>query len=569
MRLLKKRLVLCGVLAASIAFTLTGCSGETDSARTPAVSASHNADVSTAGSPKRLRLLTSEQYLNVLSNAFGEDIKIETNFAPFGRAEGLLQVGAADAGVPGAQMERYQRAAATISARLVDPAHRDFTVRCKPADTSAADAPCAAKYVTSVGRVLFRRPLTSTERDQAVEAANTAATRLKDFYAGLGVATESLLMSPHFLYFEDTVEPDPTRRGMERFDTYTIASRLSFFLWNSAPDEELLREAEAGELLTQKGLVKAIDRMLASSRLETGVRAFFDDMFHFDTFDTVAKDPDAYPDFTGVTAADAREQTLRTVVDHLIVKKRDYRDLFTTRETFLSPSLSAIYDVSVSSWSPYQFPADSPRAGLLTHISFLALRSHPARSSPTLRGKAMREIFLCQPVPNPPANVDFSALENPDPNIRTQRERVNQHLQNPVCAGCHRITDPAGLALENFDGAGQFRTREKGSLIDASGSLDGKGFSDVVGLGEALRNHPALTSCLVKRAYSYATGGATSQADAATLAAIQTSFANGGYKFPALLKAIVSNPAFLRVRPEPRPSLGASAGSNSEVKAKG
>jgi hypothetical protein len=396
--------------------------------------------------------------------------------------------------------------------------------------------------------VLFRRPLTQAELSIAVQDAASATTHLKDFYAGLGTALEGLLMSPQFLYIEDRSERDPQRPGAQRFDGYTIASRLSFFLWNAGPDLPLLAAAERGELNTKKGLEREIDRMLASPRLETGVRAFFEDMFHFEDMKFISKDPSVYPAFTGIAASDAREQTLRTVVNHLLVRKLDYRDLFTTRDTFISPSLSTVYNVSVSAWTPYRFPEDSARVGLLTQASFLAAHAHPARSSPTLRGKALREIFLCQPVPPPPPNVDFSALENPNPNIRTQRERVAQHLENPVCAGCHRITDPTGLALENFDGAGQYRTRERGSLIDASGNLDGKAFQDVAGLGKALHDHPALTSCVAKRAYSYATGGPTMKEDAGTLASVNADFAASGFKMHALLKSIAMDSAFSQER---------------------
>ena len=148
----------------------------------------------------------------------------------------------------------------------------------------------------------------------------------------------------------DTAEPDPARPGHERLDAYSFASRLSLFLWNAAPDEALLKAAESGELQTDQGRARMVDRMLASPRLETGVRAFFDDMFGFDDqFASLAKDPTIYPTFTGVMALDAREQTLRTVVDQLLVKKRDYRDLYTTRETFLSPMLGAFYGVPASS----------------------------------------------------------------------------------------------------------------------------------------------------------------------------------------------------------------------------
>jgi hypothetical protein len=278
------------------------------------------------------------------------------------------------------------------------------------------------------------------------------------------------------------------------------------------------------------------------------MRAFFDDMFHFEDFNNLAKDASIYPVFTTTAVQDSREQTLRTVIDQLLVKNRDYRDLLTSRETFLSPSLAAIYKLPTSpGWSPYEFPEGSPRMGLLTHISFLAGHSHPGRSSATLRGKALREVLLCQVVPRPPANVDFSAVENPKGNLRTARDRVNFHLENPVCAGCHKITDPMGLALENFDGAGQYRETEQGVAIDATGSLDGKNFTDVKGLAQAMHDHPALTSCLVKRVYAYGTGSPTTGAQREMLQALDKNFAANGYRLRELLKTVVMSSAFSTV----------------------
>jgi hypothetical protein len=211
----------------------------------------------------------------------------------------------------------------------------------------------------------------------------------------------------------------------------------------------------------------------------------------------------------------------------------------------MSMTLAPVYGVpAATGWTPYEFPADSPRAGILSHVSFLAVHAHPGRSSPTLRGKALREILLCQPVPRPPANVDFSAVENPKSTIKTQRERVALHLTNPVCAGCHKITDPIGLALENFDGAGKFRTTEKGAPIDASGSLDGKDFKDLVGLSKALHDAPALTSCLVERTASYGLGGTLSEEKKPLLAYFNQRFGADGYRFKSLLRAIALSAAF-------------------------
>jgi len=215
----------------------------------------------------------------------------------------------------------------------------------------------------------------------------------------------------------------------------------------------------------------------------------------------------------------------------------------------MSPSLAPIYKVAAQGpgWTPYEFPPDSPRAGLLTQVSFQALHSHPGRSSATRRGKALREIMLCQVVPRPPPNVDFSAVQNPDPSVKTARERVAFHLQNPSCAGCHRITDPMGLSMEAFDGSGAFRTQEGGVDIDTSGNLDGIEFDNVVGLGEALHDNPQLPWCLVRRTFAYATGTPSDSNSRRVLEFLSARFAEAGYVFPDLLREIALSNAFRKV----------------------
>lgn len=513
----------------------------------------------TEGSQRQFRLLTTDQYVNTLTYLFGTDIKVEAQFAPLRRTEGLLALNASTAGLTDTQLEVYQKIASLVASQVMSPERRSLLVPCTPADPKAADRACAAKFISDVSRRLYRRTLSEDRIAEIVEEADRGATTLNDFYAGLESALEGMLVSPNVLFLAERSVPDPKNPGRHRLDDASLASRLSLFLWNAAPDEMLLRAAERGELRTERGLTRVVDRMLASPRVETGMRAFFDDMFGFDTFTGVAKDAAVYPGFTGLTASDAREQTLRTVIDHLVVKKRDYRDLFTTKDTFMSPSLAVIYGaVSGPKWEPYSFAPDSPRAGVLTHVSFLALHSHPGRSSATLRGKALRELLLCQKVPPPPANVDFSALENPRPGLRTARDRVTEHLANPVCAGCHRITDPIGLALENFDGSGQFRQTEKGAVIDPSGTLDGVNFTNIEGLSQAIHDHPALSSCLVQRMYSYGTGGKTAGTDRPLLDNLGQRFAQTGYRVPDLLRAIVLSNAFSTVREKEEQSAAAT-----------
>jgi len=526
-------------LIIGVVMMLAGCSNGT-------------AEPEYSASPLRARLMTGQQYSNTIAQIFGEDISnsVAAPLPPLTRTDGLLASGAAFVGVTSDQVQQIQQAAQSVAAKVVDEQHRDFLIPCTPVSSAEADAACAAQFLRETGRLLFRRALDEAQVDELVGIAGAAAGQTEDFYAGLGLALEAMLISPAGLFIVDHSEPDPQRPGQERLDAYSLASRLSFFLWNAAPDDELLRAAESGELHTREGLERSVDRMLRSSRLEDGMTAFFDDMMAFDEFDSLAKDPVVYPMVTGATLADAREQTLRTVIDHVITREQDYRDLFVTRSTFMSMSLAAIYGTPTSNgWVPYEFPEDSARSGLLSQVSFLAAHSHAVRSSPTLRGKALRELFLCQKVPAPPPNVDFSALEDAG-DVATARERLEIHNTNPSCAGCHLIIDPIGLALENFDGAGRYRETENGVALDTSGELDGAVYDDFEGLTTAVRNHRKLPYCLVSRLYAYGTGGPVAlKYDRDILAWFVERFSGYGYKLPDLLREMVLSRAFSQVRP--------------------
>jgi hypothetical protein len=360
-----------------------------------------------------------------------------------------------------------------------------------------------------------------------------------------------------FLFRQEAAEADPAHAGAYRLNGYAKAARLSFLLWDSTPDDELLRAAESGELHSKKGLERQVSRLLDTPRLESGVRAFFTDMLGFDEFKTLSKDAVIYPKFTNVLIGQAQEQTLRTVVNLLVTERGDYRDIFTTRKTFLTPSLGILYAVPVvvdrpintpELWVPVEYPAGDPRAGLLTHASFVALHSHPGRSSPTLRGKALREIFLCQKVPPPPGNVSFADVQDTaNPVHRTVRARVTAHLVNPVCAGCHKITDPIGLALENFDSAGGYRAQENGVDIDTSGEFSGIKFVGSGGLGQTIHDSPAVASCFVNRMFSYATGQAPVPGQSQFLTFAEVRFAAKKYRLPDFLKEIVTSQAFYQV----------------------
>jgi hypothetical protein len=507
--------------------------------------------------PPVTRRLSPDQYQQTIANIFGSTIELGGRFEPEMRQDGLLAVGDAALSVTSEGMEQYDNMARTIAAQVVDTHHRELLMPCKPASETEADNACAKTFFTKVGRLLYRRPLTQEELDIQIGAAATGAKALNDFYKGLALSLASMLESPQFLFRTEKTEPDPAHPGSLGLDAYSKASQLSFFLWNAAPDEDLLSAAESGKLNSEKGLNQQVGRMLASPRLEQGVRAFFIDMLGFDEIPQMVKDATLFPKFSAQVANDAEEQTLKTIVDLLLTHHGDYRDLFTTPKTFLTQALGSIYRVPVINdgpnggpdmWQPYEFPPGDPRAGILSQVSFVALHSPPGRSSPTLRGKALREIMLCQKVPPPPGNVEFKIVQDTNnPDYKTARARLEVHRTNPVCAGCHKLIDPMGLSLENFDGDGAYRTSENGAPIDASGMLDGVAFKDAAGLGRAMHDNPATTACVLSRLTAYGLGRTPTDRDAAWMSRLKKDFEKSGYRLPDLMRDIATSPEFYHV----------------------
>ena len=504
--------------------------------------------------------VTPAQYQRAIHEIFGPSIRVDGSAGVLGvRDRGLLAVGARRSTLSAAELERYEALAQQVAAQVTDPARRATLIACRPAADDAPDDACAARFVARAGRFLFRRPLTGGETDLYVAVARTAAETLDDYYAGLRAALAGMLVAPEFLFRVEHSEPDPEDPGRLRLDAWSRASRLSFFLWDSAPDHLLLDAAESGELLSRNGLDRQVERLLASPRAEHGLRAFFSDMLQFDRFATLSIDSGLFPRFTKNVEDDAREQTLRTVADHLLNRNRDYRDLFVTRDTFLTPPLAAIYGVPLPRsqelggavpWVPYRFPEGDSHVGLLGQVSFLAMHSHPGRSSPTLRGQAVQQIFLCRTVPPPPPDVDFSLLQDTyNPDFRTTRDRLAEHRRNPACASCHNLTDPIGLTLEVFDAAGGYRTTENGAPIDASGALNGRTYKGPPGLAEALRDEPRAASCFIERAFSYGAARPPTDGERAWLAVVQADLLERGVKWRDLMRRIARHPDFYTVVP--------------------
>jgi hypothetical protein len=416
--------------------------------------------------------------------------------------------------------------------------------------SGTADDACAREVLVRLGRRAWRRPLAEAEVTLLVGIAKQGAMALGDFHKGLEFPVAALIQSPSFLFRAELGEADPTVPGRLRYDSWEMASRVSFLLWNSIPDDALLDAAERGELITDAGLATQVDRLLADPRARDGVRQLFTELFELDRLDELVKDPKLFVNTSPEIGPAARTETLMGLEDLIFERKGDYRDLFTTRRTFLDRKLASIYDVPAPAregFGAHEWPEDSERVGLLGQLSVLALHAHSTSSSATRRGKFVRRVLLCVNLLPPPTDVDTSIPE-PSGTARTLRDRVKEHLENPSCAVCHKVMDPIGLGLENFDGLGQWRLTDNDAPIDASGELDGTAFTSPRELAEAVRNHPNLAPCFVKSVYRFATGHLEESGEAEMLKWLAEDFAGAGHRVLPLIRQVALSPGFRLAR---------------------
>jgi hypothetical protein len=490
--------------------------------------------------------LTESQYRHSIADVFGDSVRIYGRFEPDYRRDHLLAVGSAWATVSPSDFEQYELMARGIAQQVLAADARDRVLDCEPSSTKSHEDACIQAFLAGYGHKLFRRPLSPAELASRLEVVAQVVNLGGDVYQGLEHALASLLLAPEFLFRIESVEPDPSAPGQPRMTGYSKAARLSYFLWDTTPDAALLEAAARGDLHDPAGLRREVERLLQSPRLQVGMRSLFADMLRFDTFPELSKDAELYPVFSSEVAQAMQEQTLLTLVEFLLVDNGDYRALFTQDAMPMNRPLGMVYAVPVDQqegWENYQFADASARGGLLSQASLLSLHAHAGSSSPTLRGLFVRETFLCQSVPPPPADVDFT-MDEGFAKEATARERLQRHRNEPVCAGCHHLMDPIGLTLEQFDGVGMFRTQENGAVIDVSGELDGKPFSGAKGLGKALSEHPGVPACLVNTVYRYAASQQPSAAQQDFIEALQAGFSTSGYRLRALLQQLATSEAF-------------------------
>ena len=480
--------------------SLLACVGDKDSG---AVSSPPSQEPMVQPVSPSLRRLTIAQYRNVITDVFGPDLLISNNLEPDIVSEGFRSLGAGISSLSPVGVERYESSSFGLAEQITNTPER--LAPYFPCDLEGTpSSACLSEGMASLGLRLWRRPITEVETARLTQLINGIIEET-DTLTGIQYLISAMLQSPFFLYRVEMNTTDSDE--ILALDDWAMASRLSFFFWNTGPDEVLLTAARDNTLSEPDVLEAQVDRMIGDDKFEQGVENFFDEMLHLYDLDGITKDPLVFSHASPDLYASAKEETLRTL-KHIVNNDIDFRDVLTTQTTFIDRRLGTLYGVpapNMDGFGEITLPESSGRRGLLTQASMLNLHAHATASSPTLRGVFIRKTLLCQMVPPPPADVDTSIPEATD-EAPTMRLRLEQHFEDPSCAGCHKMMDLVGLGLENFDGIGQWRDLENNHPIDPSGNIDGSDFTNAWGLGEVVSNHPNLGPCLSDHLYSYALG---------------------------------------------------------------
>jgi cytochrome c5 len=425
-----------------------------------------------------------------------------------------------------------------------DTASRQRIFSCKPSAASDEEK-CAQTILTTLARRAYRRPLTATDSNALLKFYRDGRTN-GSFESGIELALRAILVDPDFLFRAERPASTSANSTAFRVSQIELASRLSFFLWSSIPDDELLDVAIAGKLADRATLERQVTRMLADSRARALVTNFGGQWLQVRNLREKAPDPGAFPEFDE-NLREAFQRETELFLDSQIRENRSVGDLLTADYTFLNERLARHYGIAQVYGSHFRRVtlADKTRSGLLGHGSILAVTSYPNRTSPTLRGKWLLENVLGAPPPPPPPNVP--SLEEASAGKPTSvRQRMEQHRTNAVCASCHAPMDPLGLALENFDGIGRWRARDGNLAIDASASLpDGATFDGPSGLRQLLMTRKGrFAETVTEKLLIYALGRGLEYYDAPAVRRIVRDAARQDYRWSMIILGIVQSTPF-------------------------
>ncbi len=501
-----------------------------------------------AASRAELRRLTHSQFNHTVRDLLGDQTSPANQFPPEDFVNGFRNQTQSQNLSP-LLIEAYSAAAERMAQNAFRGGDTRGLIPCKQPTPV-----CRARFVREFGLRAFRRPLEPAEQKRY----ETLMAKEPGLVKGAQLVVEAMLQSTSFLFRLD-------ESSDAKWKPYVMASRLSHAIWDSTPDAELLATAARGELDTQTGVEKAARRMLDHPRAQESLNEFVSQWMRFDRILTASKDRRKFPQFTRETAVAMTEEA-RLFVGDLVWKDRNFMDLFTAGYGYANSDLAAIYKVTAPSkeFDRVTFPAGSERAGLLGQTLFLALTAKPEESSPTARGLFVREQFLCQHVPEPPAGVNTNLPAVTEEKPQTNRDRMSEHATNPSCATCHRLIDPIGFGLERFDAIGARRekfqlqfagtrrgedgARKRGALktvdleIDPAGYVAGlpdSQFASPSQLGAVLAKSAQCQECVVKQYFRYTLGRMETAADRPLIRQVLEDFRGSKFHFKELIVSLM------------------------------
>lgn len=424
---------------------------------------------------------------------------------------------------------------------------------CDPDSVGFVEEDCATEVLTRFGRDAWRRPLTTEEIDGLMGLYQLSRDSGGDWYEGVSIGMKAALLSPHFVYRVE-LAADPASAEPRALNAFEVASRLSYFLWSSMPDDALFARAEDGTLLEPDVLAAEVDRMLADAKSAAIVDNLGGQWLYIRAVDEAFPDYAVFPEWSEELRASMKEEMRRDVSD-LLLQDRSMLELFTRQESWVDARLAEYYGLPAPTTGDWELMslAGTDRAGLLTTGGLLTALSYPTRTSPVRRGKWILGNLMCEAPAPPPADVNTNFVEEGGGEPTSLREQFEQHRADPVCASCHTTMDPIGFSMENFDAIGSWRDLDEvEEPIDPTGSLpDGRSFDDIGDLAAQLAVDPKVPSCIVQKTFTYALGRPPGVEDLRYIEQIEGDFVGSDYRFAALARAIALSEPFLYETGEP------------------
>ncbi len=508
----------------------------------------HDFDCGEVQNPGRvtLRRLNRVEYDLTIRDLTGLELGLARSFPSDDVGHGFDNIGDVLT-IPPILMEKYVDAAVEIAEQVMqNPTARQRVFPYRPSDPKDLEqvVEVVRKNVRHFARRAFRRPLTEDEEQRMFEFMRGRWDEGWDPEQIQQGIIALILSSPHFLFHVELAGDDAYLGGIRRLNDYELASRLSYFLWSSMPDERLFELAERGELETPEQLSREAIRMLADPKAEALVQNFAGQWLQLRQLDRMSPDPEMFPQFDEELRKSAKRET-ELLLREIMVNDRSILELLNADYTFVNGRLARHYGLEGIQGDAFRKVSVEDRRGVLMHTSILVLTSNPTRTSPVKRGKWVLDNLLGEPPPPPPPNVP--ELAESAETLGTLRQQMEQHRANPNCAVCHNKMDALGFGLENFDVIGQWRDSDGRYPIDPSGELPGgKQFSGPIELVQILSQEKKteFARTLVERLLTYALGRGLTVGDRCTVSQIVDHLADSEYRFHALIEGIVTSPPF-------------------------